>query len=304
MITCEQEQNMQYLDEAWGILPKSLSVVDTIGGTKLYSSDAIKSKFLNAIDNQKILRPVADKIENLINRQIIVPAFTNKNLIKLIGHKFLSDQFSKMVLGFYESSKNKIFILLDNNTKFLIFMNNKELSSLTMHELQHYASRNLKSKFFNIHKNTFRTYFQSFYKIYLNIIVPDNIIDGFVQYVLKNFEYPQNQSTQFLVKFGDILFDNLQNRKVSEKDLETQIITMLAVLKMYLSNTNSFISSLQSGQDSPVKLVKSLTTAYKSLGIRNPHSLTIQELIFPSEVVCIESQHKPNSRHYDSIKAL
>jgi hypothetical protein len=303
MITCEQEQNMQYLDEAWGILPKSLSVVDTIGGTKLYSSDAIKSKFLNAIDNQKILRPVADKIENLINRQIIVPAFTNKNLIKLIGHKFLSDQFSKMVLGFYESSKNKIF-LLDNNTKFLIFMNNKELSSLTMHELQHYASRNLKSKFFNIHKNTFRTYFQSFYKIYLNIIVPDNIIDGFVQYVLKNFEYPQNQSTQFLVKFGDILFDNLQNRKVSEKDLETQIITMLAVLKMYLSNTNSFISSLQSGQDSPVKLVKSLTTAYKSLGIRNPHSLTIQELIFPSEVVCIESQHKPNSRHYDSIKAL
>jgi len=304
MATCSAEQDLSYVAEGWGILPRSLSHVDNVFGQKLFSSEAVKEKFINAISNQDILSPVKDKIRNLIERQIIVPAFVSKNVIRLIGHKFFSDQFEKLVLGFYDSSKNKIYILLDNNTKFLFFMSNKALGLLTMHELQHYASLNLKFKFANLHKNTFRTYFRNFYKMYADVNLPDSIIDDIVIFIFKNFEYPKNQSTQFLVKYADIIYDSFHQYIKDDDQREYIIRDMMSVLKLYLTDANSFIASIRGGNDKVIKLVKSLSQSYKSLKIRNPRSLPIQELIFPSEIIAIESQFRPNDNHYAAIKAL
>lgn len=304
MLQNTHDHELTYLDEAWGILPKQLSVVDTLEGEKLYSSEAVNKKFLHAIKKQKILKPVADKLGNLIDRQILVPCFASKNLIRLVGHKFFSDQLSKNILGFYFSDRNKIYILLDNHTKFLIFMSNKELSSVTIHELQHYASWNLKMKFFAIHKDTFRDYYRTFFKLYLGINVPDNVTDIIVYYILKNFEYPKRHSTKFLVKYADLMFDGFEKIHPDKDTLERQITNMLAAVKVYLTNPNSFISALQSGQPAVLDVVKALHKSYKGIRIRNPNSLTIQELIYPSEVIAIQSQKRPNSNHYTSIKAL
>ena len=304
MATCLAEQDLQYIDEAWGILPKSLSVVDTVSGQKLYSSDAVRNKFLDAISNQKILKPVEDKIENLVERQIIIPCFANRNLIHLIGHKFFSDQYDRLILGYYESSKNKVYIMLDNHTKFLVFMSNKALGSLTMHELQHYASNNLKSKFYNLNKEVFRQYFRNFYKMYMNVNLTDTEIDDFVKFTFKNFEYPKRTPTNFLVRFADVMFDDMEKHIPDEQTRETKIRNLLAVLKIYLTNPSVFMTALSSGHPEVVGVVSSLYKSYRSLGISNPRSTTIQEIIFPSEVICIQSQFKTNKNHYAAIKAL
>ena len=183
-------------------------------------------------------------------------------------------------------------------------MSNKALSSLTMHELQHYASRNLKSKFYNLNKDTFRTYFRNFYKIHFDVNLPDSVIDDFVIFVLKNFEYPSKQSTQFLVRFANVMFDEMADYIPDQTKREDSVRSVMATLKVYLTNPNAFVSAIQSGHPEMTKVIRSLTAAYRSLKIKNPRSLTIQELIFPSEVICIESQHKTNNNHYAAIKAL
>jgi len=293
-----------YLEEAWGILPKSLSVVDTLEGQKLYSSEAVRQKFISAISNQKILAPVSDKIANLINRQIIVPCFASGNLIKFMAHKFFSDQMSKSILGFYFSERNMIYILLDNHTKFAFFMSNKALSSVTLHELMHYASWNLKTRFFSLHKDTFRKYFRTFYKLQFNINVPDKIIDEIVLFVLKNFEYPKQHSPNFLARLADLMYVRFEGAISNDDERDEMVRHTLAAVKLFLVNPNSFIQSIQSGDEVVSTVVANLHKSYKVLNIRDPKSLTIQELIYPSEIICIQSQFRPMPSHYQTIKAL
>jgi len=295
---------LQYIDEAWGILPKSLSVVDTVEGQKLYSSEALRKKFVMAIANQKILAPVTEKINNLIERQIVIPCFASGNVIRLIGHKFFSDQMSKAILGFYFNKKNKVYVMLDNHVKFLFFMSNKNLSSLTMHELMHYASWNLRLSFFNLHKDTFRTFWRYFYKLQLDLNLPNNYIDAFVVHMLKSFEYPLNPSKNFLVNFANLMFEAFKVGIPDEDRREKEISHILATVKLYVTDPNSFIRHLSSGNSVVVGVVRNLQKAYKSLKIRSPNTLAIQEFIFPSEVICIQSQNRPNSKHYATIKAL
>jgi len=298
------EGELVYLEEAWGILPKSLSVVDTLEGQKLYSSDAVKKKFVDAISGQKILAPVTDKIQNLIDRQIIVPCFASGNLIKFMAHKFFSDQMSKSLLGFYFSERNKIYILLDNHTKFAIFMSDKALSSVTIHEMMHYASWNLKDRFFTMHKDAMRKYFRSYYKLQFGINTADNLIDELVRFALKNFEYPKKHSTSFLARYADLLFTRFENAITNEEERDVMVRHTLAVVKLYLVNPNAFIQSIRSGDPIVTEVVANLYKSYKALNIKDPRSLTIQELVYPSEVICIQSQHRPSPAHYATIKAL
>ena len=121
---------------------------------------------------------------------------------------------------------------------------------------------------------------------------------------MKNFEYSKNPSTTFLSKFADLMFDRLEKDIPNDDERDHQIRNLLAVVKLYLTSPNSFIQSLQSGNRVANRVVENLTRSYRSLKIRNPHSLTIQEIIYPSEVICIQSQFKPTAENYAAIKAL
>jgi len=300
----ENNSKMQVLDEAWGILPTSLSVVDNIEGQDLYSSSKVKGKFVEAIMKQKILAPVYKKMENLIERQIVIPCFASKNFISFLSHKFFSDQLSKSILGFFYAPKNKLYVLLDNQTKFIVFMSNTELSSVTMHELQHYAAWNLKAKFYNINKNIFRTYFNYFYNLQFNVNAPASVIDNLVEHCFENFELKKDPSTTFLTKFADVLFNQLRDLIPDDEVREKAITKMLAIEKIYLTDPSAFVESVQQGDPDVKELVINLHRSYSSLGIKDPRSLTIQELLYPSEIIAIQGQHKPSDNHYISIKAL
>lgn len=286
------------------IIPAGLSVVDDIFGQKLYSSSKLQRHFLSAIFKQKNLRPVIRSVEKLVTDGKIIPCYASKNVLKLIAHKFFSDPMQKSVLGFFYSTNNKIYCMLDNNTTFFVWVSNKALSSLTIHELMHYCAWNSKSAFIQTHRKSFQKYFYLFYKQYFEVDVSEKQIDKIVDFIFRKFEFSLKTSTSFLVKYANMLDKTLKSNIPDNIRREKLIVKLLAVVKMYLMNPNKFISMVQTGGSTPRKVVIALLNSYRAFGIRSPNTLAIQELIFPSEIICIQSQYSPSSLHYKSIQQV
>jgi hypothetical protein len=306
--------DLKCISEVWNMLPYSLTQIGDINGQKMYSSKELQNKFLEAISTQKIIKPVYAKIENLIERQIIIPCFTSRNLIDLIKRKFMSSGLATKFLGttedfafehnvgVYYSNHNKIYIFLDPQTNYIIYMKDIALAGTVLHELMHYASLNLKSKFYDINKESLNMYYRVFYNNYFNSKFSDNILKDIILYMLNKFEWPKNVTTSFLTNFSFHLSKRLEP-VMTEKERDEKIVKLLSTVKLYLVDMDSFITSLRN-DDSVRSIVKLLVRCYSILGISQPSTLAIQELVFPSEVIAIEAEMNTSSNHYQTIKLL
>ena len=298
------EQQLRTLEEAWTLMPQSLEHVDTVSGQKLYSSKDLQSKVIDVLYKQKLLTPVIEKIENLIERQIILPCFVSKGFIKLMKHKIFSKYMDRATAGYFAAHKNRIYILLDNHlSKYLNVLDKVGLSQVTIHELQHYASYNLKMKHYNICKNAYSVYYREFFNRYFKVAVSSSFVDTVLKFVLKKFEWGTT-TTSFLTNYATLLDKLLEQSIPDEDDRYNRISNLLSVVKIYLTSPDSFVSMLMRGNPNAREVVVTLLECYKKLGIGYPDTMAIQELVFPSEVAAIHAQHSPKSYHYNTIKSL
>jgi|TARA_Y100000310_G_scaffold339250_1_gene431373 hypothetical protein len=294
------------INEKFGfsLAPVGLHKVDKIGGHPVYSSDKLKKTFIEALENQKILKPVIKDIERLIAKKKIIPCYTEKNLLNVIMRKAFSNAIDNSTYGLYEVKRKKIYILFDANVKYFMWLDNEVLSQVVIHELMHYHAMNYVSQFYSSFKSDLEKYYREFLKLYLRVNTSKVKVSSIINFCVKEFESDSKFSRNSIFKLSKV-YDKVLKEVIPDKETrKREIVNILSVIKVYILNMDAFASNVQRGDPKTIKLLVSLLYAYKALGVKNPATLPIQEIIFPSEVIAIQTSKRISSKHYAAVKSI
>ena len=293
------------LNETLTLLPRGdLKIAFNDFDEDLHTSEKLKKVFKKIIANQPLLKFAEKDIQNLIDRDLIVPVLASKSFMSMIGRKIFAPLERTSTLGYYSSTVKKIFIMLENNTSFIFFSKDEQIASVLLHELQHFTANVFPSDFLNIHKESLTIFYQKFISLIFQIDLSNQDSFDFVKWIFFNFEHPRKKSITNLVQYAMYL-EKLFLKYVKKDDIAIKRISpFLSVLKLYLSDITSFIKALERGDKNVVIVFVNLHKSYKSLGIKKVNSLCIQELWSPSEVICIESQYETSPKHFKLLSKL
>jgi hypothetical protein len=282
--------NKQYIEEIWTV-PWNTYHVANIDGMKIYTSQGLKDRFCLAMVKDKRTNKISDKIRSLVDNNKVVPAWLNKGIFSLSIFKIFAPMGSKSIMGFYTTKADQIFLLMDNNMSFG-FASNKLLAGLLVHESMHMASTHLKKRYQRIFDKELTLYYSTFFKKLFDISGDINKeVKIFYSFLFKEFEY-KNTSVGSLnssiTKYTDLLVRLFNNRTGLEFDkFQELLIQYMTMIKLYFINLDGFISSIRNF----IQIYRPMKDAYKEgLKVKNDKSLCIQELIYPSEVICMYSE--------------
>lgn len=302
---------------------------------KLVTNDSVKFKFIDNIKNY-LGDTISKIIASLVRKNRIIPVECTGDLIKelnssLKGEASINPHEYDNVLGFYTGRQNRLYILTDNIQK-LIGSNSKSICEVTIHELQHMCCYNFLNQFIDLWKKELYSYYGYFlallYKAYTKgfkslwnslsgkdrdvvnrLLDPDNGVKYLVHYLIYNFEYlyccaGSNISVNDCKAIGDKYSMVLINNGCSES-ISNSI--SLDVKKMAFDIFSGKIGSTYKNGGNAI-VINCFREAYLKTFKKDPWkdgTLIYQELIFPSEVICISSQYYiKNSKYYKFLNQL
>lgn len=280
-------------------MPFSLTIETTIDGINFYSSDNLKSKFVQAFEKSSKGNHIAKEIGKLVEQKLITPCYLSKNLFSFIRRKLFSGP-EKYILAFYHVDEKKVIVLIENKVSIFGTAANNTLVSTTMHESMHLAAGLHLSGFMRIFKRHLRTYYTEFISEYFAVDNPTmSKVDSLIKYI-SNFE---KQGPDFVNKnlsdyfhFFTKLF--LEETSLSNKEFEDRLTKMIVALKLFIVHMPTFINNIRNYN----MLLSSLNRAYENaFSNKNTFTTPIQELMTLSEIACVLSEMSPKE---SSIKQI
>ena len=64
--------------------PINLHAIPVFGNMKLYTSESLRKNYIKAMSKTEKLKPVISKISNLVDNNLIIPAFMTKGIIRTL----------------------------------------------------------------------------------------------------------------------------------------------------------------------------------------------------------------------------
>lgn len=302
---------------------------------KLVTNDSVKIKFIDNIKNY-LGNTISKNIALLIKKNRIIPVECTTDLIKelnsnLKGEAAINPKEYDNVLGFYTGRQNRLYILTDNIQR-LIGSNSKSICEVMIHELQHMCCYNFLNQFIDLWKNELYNFYAYFlallYKAYTNgfkalwnslsgndkdvivrLLDPDNGVKYLVHYLIYNFEYlyccagssiSVNDCKAIGDKYSAVLINNGCSESTSSR-ISSDIKKMA-----YDIFSGKIGSTYKNGSN--LTIINCFREAYLKIFKKDPWTngtLIYQELIFPSEIVCISSQYFiKNAKYYKFLNQL
>lgn len=288
-------------------LPINNKLVARVEGTKLYSNDKLKQRYINTIEKSKNTKKVAKEFTRLINDNKIIPCWLSKGLLGFIAYKIFAPMSTKGIMGFFHPDEEKIFILIDNNVK-LGIVSDTFISKLSLHESMHMLAHNRPTGFFKLFENELTEWYYYFF-IEIFDLDTSKIPRSFkkdlstpVKFLFQNVEIKMNIDNTVFQKYRKLVYNSCNKYTKLEKQKFEEILDDLINLpRIYYNDFDSFISLLRQYKH----IVKPMYKSYKqAFGLRNLSTLCIQELLYPSEIICVLSEDKPSSKVYQGIKKI
>jgi len=279
--------------------PISLSLETVIDGTKFYSSDSLKEKFVEAFVKSSKGKKIAGQIKILVDKNIILPCYRAKNLGSFIVKKFTRDP-EKYILGFYHIEEKKVIILIGNSTSLIGTSSNNELISTTLHECMHLVSGRNFSKFTSTFSKYLEAYYSSFVTYYLKVGKPDpKSVKTLVKYIINLEKRGMQYANKDLGNYYRLIAKLFENKTVLAKEDFVQRVTDLVVaLKLMIMHMPSLLNNMRKYR----MLFRALDESYYSaFGKKNIYTTPLQELVAVSEVACVFVEMRP---HDSVIKKL
>lgn len=282
-----EECNIQLQQELF-VLPIHTYEVANLGGWKLYSSDSLKRKFIQVMHKISRTKSVAENIESMIMKQVVVPCWINKGIFRLALFKLFASKGAKSTAGFYTAKENQIYILLDNNISYG-FASSIELANILLHESMHMSAKHMGRRFFTL----FSSEISSFYTAMIEYIfkTSGNIskeISSLVKF-LSTYELSSVRSYQIFTKSYTKLLDNSfrSKTKLNDNEFDEALFKYINFIRLYFRDENSFVRGLRDH----VEIYRGMLVGYqKGLRVKNNISLCIQELFFPSEIIAMYAE--------------
>jgi len=272
--------------------PLKLSLETTIDGSKFYSSDALKAKFIEAFAKSSKGSQITPQIEKLVQKGLVLPCYKSKNLLGFIKRK-LSRSPDKYILGFYHTKEKRVVVLIENAVNIIGTAANNELVSTTMHECMHLSAGKNLSKFASSFYKYLQAYYTQFVDSYFGVNRPEpKKISELMKYIL-NLEKrgPQYANRELGNYYREIYRLFGTDTTLTEVDFDQRLTDMVVALKLMIMHMPSLLKNARKYQ----MLFSSLNHAYLyAFGQRNKYTTPIQELISLSEVACVFVEISPH----------
>jgi hypothetical protein len=290
----------KYVQEDFGFHPIGLKEVDRVGNFPVFSSPSLKDRYKKAIGKQNVLSPILGKINYLVDEGLIIPCFANKGIFSYIKHTLTGTPADKGIGAFYSPRTNKVYILFDNRLKLGTWTDNEALSLVTIHELMHYVAKNYKKTFYDIFKEDLVNYYDAFYKDFAGATLTKKELLLTTAGNLRMFEWEKDVNERTIETFRKYMYKVIKSQNKDKKELVIDYPLDLATV--YWHNPNRYIQKIRSERMAN-NMFFALHRAYKTVFGIKTDSMTIQEILFPSEVVAISSE-KPKDTHYRAVKFI
>lgn len=290
MILSEKE----LLKELFAMPVNPSLVADIDGSLKLYSSDSLVSKYKKTLSTNKYTASSFDKLNKLVDKQSITPVYLTKGLLSYSFSKVFGNKMDG-VNAFYSPHKDRIFILVENNTTFG-FANDKWIGKLTIHECMHMAALHGKKKFLKLFYNEYAHFYNVFFHLLgnkKNITKESSakiatLVDEYISLFFK-FESSEKSPNKVIDEGEKIVYRILLKLDVPVNVAQLLKESYITLLKLYINK----------GWDGIIKafnlptckyILICLSKTYAEISNHKINSLVIQELIYPSEIAAIFSE--------------
>jgi hypothetical protein len=269
---------MEKINEVF-VIPTGASYAAEVDGVKLYSSDSLKKKYIQAINESSFSKDLAG-IENLVENNVILPCFSSSGLFDFFKRKFLRNFFSISDMGdeFYGVYLNKrIYILINNNANIFTHVSNDKLAKLTIHEMIHFFASVNNEKYISLFLPELVKFYKKVFFKFFSADIPVSQVQEIVVELNNKFEkgsfYLKDAITFFVEKLSPYSTQNLKSLTQTSKTY---------VYAFYYSITaNKLI------YESPyIQIPMVFSSVYKSeFNVRVPGQLYGQEATATSEVI-------------------
>ena len=274
-------------------------------GEKFYTSDELKDKFISMIVNHKHIKPVSKEFENLVKNGDIIPCWVTSGFLGNLKFKLFTPGKYKKLAGFYDYDIGKIFVLMNYNVNFLSIVKDINImGEIALHELMHMVADRKPKSFIRIFKNDLENYYTNLLKDIFKVEGEIKDIDKLVLFLFSEFERKGNITMSHLRKYSDILTKTFKDKStMDDNTFEETLKNYIVLIKLFLvNNTGSFYRIFRSGKFEHI-IKPMYVSYYKTFKMETLTTICIQELVFPSEVICIMSE-KPNRNIYKAIKEI
>lgn len=287
---------------------------------EIFSSKLIETNVINQVEKSDILKPVKNTVlEGIKNKRIII-GYINHNKFNFLFTK-VKQWFGlqkEWALGFYDAISDDIYIILDDNIG--ILGNSKfDLSTVIAHELCHMAAKNYKKT--NYLNNAIKTYYIPFYSNFMFYLLTKdgmNLLDNDkCKDILKsknNIDNLIKLSTQLTIQIeANIKYTDLKQRINKSKEIWTEYINN-TFNELPTKEINDIIEHiidiykenfLREKTYSDIRMLNAAVYyAYNKVGLKTVTTLAGQEVLYPSEIVCITNQNGLHSSIVNSINKI
>lgn len=301
-----------------GLIPYTKMDSFDIAPFEIYSSENIENKFKKQIEESSVLKPIKSTVYRGLDNKKIIIGYVNPSkfqfLYTKIKHSFGIKK--EWALGFYDHLDDSIYIVLDDNIG-ILGNSRYDISSVVAHEICHMAARHSKTTGFI--RPAISEYYLPFYSNFISNIVSE---DGLKLYtkdkvndILKNNvntltelfhdmteKFDVNKELHYnhmKVKSAKVVWGSFFRKLFDDLSLDSIMNLTEHVTGVYDKN---FLGN-------PVRLNinmigNSIIKSYEKIGFKNVTTLPGQEVIYPSEIVCITNQNGLHSNIVSSINKL
>jgi len=277
------------LDELFS-LPRKLEVGAVIGGQKFYTSDKLKNNFVLAFEKSSKGKKIAKPIKDLVDKQLLLPAYKQKGLLRFFKNKIFSSGEDKYALAMYYINEKRIIVLIDNSTSIFGTASNNSIVSTTMHECMHLLSGRNMNSFLKLFTPVLREFYLNYYTdIFKLKSKPKNLdkVIGFLAYIESPGGAPMNKK---LARLYQLVEEFKEYSSLNEEQFTRAITDYIVASKILMLSINSFMRV----KHKYMYLLNALERAYKkTFRKKNKVSQVFQEMYSVSEVISIMAELKP-----------
>jgi len=318
MTNNNQISNLNFLESSsineFFSIPRKLQKRVVAGNVTVFTSEALSMKIREVMFKNMKTLPVANELSSMIKKESVIPCYMVKNIVKALARKIIplysiissihlnQLQISKS-FGWYSKGDNKIVLIIDNNSRFIAFVNDNEFVDTLIHEVMHMAAFNDNAFFWSTFKPLIEKFYFTFYNILFKfkkekINEAIKLCDSWALYLYQTFETNKVTSGKSVIKHISEFIEELKKlSSLKDKKLKENSI----ILKAAFMNIGRYYILARHFQ----LLTDTYRKTYGKLFSKESKSFPFQELVIPSEIVAVGSEISGSmTNYYKIIKSL
>lgn len=275
-------------------VPIMLKPTVKIDDVQLYGSSSLDKNYKRAISKSETASFVSDQISKLVSSGRINVCYLNKGIIRVLLWKVLAVHPFRSVLAFFHLKTGKVYVIIDNNISIFGHISDQLLGRLTIHESCHMSCNANYSGFFNLFSQDLLNYYSNYFKSLFSLSdIPEKSLKSFIFSLIKS-ESQKDRSSKVLTIIGEFLDSLKKGLKGSSEDFDKIRDRYIIVCKAMLGAwDNRAFRDIMDSKEIIAPLYKSYRTTF---GLRTSNILHCQEVVIPSEVVCVYTQVAPKEK--------